>query len=125
MLMYQELDEFMDMLKAIDKVKPIFVTVARATTRDKIVTGCVMVMAVDDLGIIHSYEHHEDIPSVKLMTDEYFSLIEDEKRRTVDYDEYKARFDVFEEALFKEYAKMRDVLKGLGFQKIYNAHMLS
>lgn len=120
MLLYQELDEFVDALKAIDKIRPIFVTVTRAT-RESIVTGCVLVMAVDELGLMHSFNHSEDIPAVRLIPDDYFALIEDEKRRQVEYEEYKARFDVFEEALFKEYTKMRDVLKGLGFQKIYNA----
>lgn len=124
MLMYEELEEFMEMLKTVDHIAPIYVTVARAT-KESIVYGSVLVMVPDDKGVFHGYEHREDIKSVRMVPDVYFSMIDDAKRREAEYAEYKARFDNFEESLSKEYFKMRDVLKALGFQKIFNAHIIA
>lgn len=121
--MYEELEEFIELLKAVDKVRPIYVTVLRGT-RENIVSGSVIVMALHD-GLVHAFEHREDIQNVRLVPDEYFANIEDEKERSDEYGRYRAKFDNFEESLHKEYVKMRDVLKALGFQTIYNAHILS
>jgi hypothetical protein len=121
-IVFDELDEFMDLLKAVDHEKPIYVRISRETHKE-IVLGSVIVFTLFDSSV-YAYEHREDIPSVRLIPDLYFSNIDDDKLREDEYSRYKARFDNFEDALGEELTKMYDVLKALGFKKIYHGHLL-
>lgn len=115
---YEKLEEYMEILKFVDKDKPVYVTIVRATDKQSRVSGMVRVAVVGEYGTFHVFNHTEDIPSPQILEDNAFMGLVDEKAREDAYGRYRASFDAFEEILFKELDKMVQVLKGLGFKKI-------
>lgn len=119
MIVLEKIEEYIELIDGLDKLQPIFIGILRGT-KDKVnVSGAIIVTAVGEYGLMYRYVHLEDIPVVKLVPDDFFKNISDDVKRAEEFSAYRARFDNFEQALFKERDKMVEVLKSRGFEHIY------
>lgn len=122
-IQYEEIDNFFDQMKELNASGTVYLTTVR-TKKENDMMGAIRVMFQDNSGVLHQYNHIEDIGELRLINTSVFDMFlspEDSKKAK---DNYMVQVKIFEEKLKKEEEKMKSVLMKLGVKKIYNAYGL-
>jgi len=122
-IVYEELEDFFEQMKLMNKDKPVYMTVVRSR-KESVLSGAVRVAFKDDTGCFHSYDHTEDIKEIGLLNANIFDMLPSETDRKNARADYLATIEGFDKALKGEYEKMKQVLTAeFGVTKIYPAHV--
>jgi len=123
-IQYEELDDFFKQMKDLNKNKTVYMTVVR-TKKEQSMAGAVRVMFKDEDGILHQYNHSEDIQELRLINAGLFDMFLTEDQSKKAKDDYMLTVKLFEESLKKESEKMKKVLLDrFGVTQIYNAYSI-
>lgn len=123
-IQYEELDNFFEQMKNLNESKTVYMTVVR-TKKETMMSGAVRVMFKDEYGVLHQYNHSENIQELQLVNVQMFDMLLTEENSKKAKDNYLLAVKMFEESLKKESEKMKTVLSDkFGMTKIYNAYSI-
>lgn len=123
-IQYEELDSFFEQVTKLNKDRTIYMTVVR-TKKETVMAGAVRVMFKDEHGVLHQYNHVEDIHEFQMVDVRMFDMLLSPENSKVAKEKYVATVQLFENELKRESDKLREVLtKEFGAVKIYNAYAI-
>lgn len=121
-VLYEKLEDFLDMLKTTPKDIPVYMTIVRNTRQDGLVSAEITAQILEH-NVARTYRYSDGLPSFQMVNDSWFNCILDDKVRASSRMSYEAGAKHFNEVILSEYDKFVEAIKDAGFKQIVNAYI--
>jgi hypothetical protein len=120
-LVYNEIDVFIDRLKKEDLTIPVYMTIIPSKKEPEIITAMIRMQFCDKHGVFHTFNYTEGIHEVGLIPLMFLERITDPELQKEVRAEYGAEIDDYNLSVKEEYEKAKKMFEGLGYKNIVEA----
>ena len=117
MIKYERFEDWMSLLRLVDKTKTVYVNVVRTKQSENIISMNIVFQVIHD-ELIHSCVVSEGMPETMIVPEWVFSVLSTEKLQLEALADYRKTLEVYDARVHEEYKKAEDVIKGMGYSNI-------
>lgn len=121
LLVYEELEGFIERLKKEDMETTIYMTVIHSKKEPEVMTATIRMQFMDKNGIFHTFNYTEGIHEVELIPIMFIERISNAELKQDVREEYTADIDEYNASIKREFDKAKTMFENIGYKKIVNA----